>query len=158
MSTSYKAKIGEQEIELSTESLEQLNVIPTLEGQYHILHKSKSYHAQIEAQGDKQFEILLNGNKYQVALSDEYDQLIDKMGLTIANSDKVTDIKAPMPGLVLSVEVIAGQEVTKGEALLILEAMKRENVIKSPGEGKVKSIAVEKGRAVEKGALLIEFE
>lgn len=158
MSTSYKAKIGEQEIELSAESLEQLNVIPTSEGQYHILHESKSYHAQIEAQGGKQFEVLLNGNKYQVALSDEYDQLIDKMGLTITNSDKVTDIKAPMPGLVLSVEVEEGQEVTKGEALLILEAMKMENVIKSPGEGKVKSITVEKGKAVEKGALLIEFE
>lgn len=158
MSTSYKAKVGEQEIELRVEDLEQLNVVSTSEGHHHILHESKSYHAQIEAQGNKQFEILLNGNKYQVALSDEHDQLIDKMGLTIVSSDKVTDIKAPMPGLVLSVEVAEGQAVTKGEALLILEAMKMENVIKSPGEGVVKSINVDKGKAVEKGAVLIEFE
>jgi len=158
MSASYKAKIGEEKIELNTATLEQLNVVPTSEGQYHILYESKSYHAQIENQGDKEFEVILNGNKYQIAFSDEYDQLIDKMGLTIANSDKVTDIKAPMPGLVLSVEVEKGQEVTKGEALLILEAMKMENVIKSPGEGVVKSINVDKGKAVEKGAVLIEFE
>ncbi|MEL6719352.1 MAG: biotin/lipoyl-containing protein [Bacteroidota bacterium] len=158
MSKTYKAKIGEQEIELTPEALSQLNIIPTEENQYHILHESKSYHAKIETQGDKQFEISLNDNKYQVALSDEYDQLISKMGLTITNSSKVTDIKAPMPGLVLSVEVEVGQEVNKGEALLILEAMKMENVIKSPGEGKVKSITVEKGKAVEKGAILIEFE
>jgi len=158
MPTSYKARIGEQEIELTTEALEQLNVIPTSEGKLHILHNSKSYHAQIEAQGDKQFEVILNGNKYQIALSDKYDQLIDKMGLTVSNSEKVTDIKAPMPGLVLSIEVKEGQEVIKGEALLILEAMKMENVIKSPGEGIVKAITVSKGKAVEKGAILIEFE
>ncbi|MEN0046360.1 MAG: biotin/lipoyl-containing protein [Bacteroidota bacterium] len=158
MPTLYKAKIGEEEIELTTADLAQLNVIPTSEKAYHVLHESKSYHAQIEPQDAKQFEVILNGNKYQVALSDEYDQLIDKMGLTIANSDKVTDIKAPMPGLVLSVEVEEGQAVNKGEALLILEAMKMENVIKSPGEGVVKSITVEKGKAVEKGTVLIEFE
>ncbi|MEM8524407.1 MAG: biotin/lipoyl-containing protein [Bacteroidota bacterium] len=158
MSKSYKAKIGKQEIELSTEQLAKLNAISTQDGQFHVLHESKSYHAIIETQGNKQFEVILNGNKYQIQLFDEYDQLIDKMGLTVAGADKVTDIKAPMPGLVLSVEVADGQAVNKGEALLILEAMKMENVIKSPGGGIVKSIAVKQGTAVEKGAVLIEFE
>ena len=51
-----------------------------------------------------------------------------------------------------------GQEVEKGDALLILEAMKMENVIKSVGEGIVKAIHIDQGKAVEKGQLLIEME
>ena len=74
------------------------------------------------------------------------------------NTQKVTDVKAPMPGLVLGVSVEIGQEVQKGDGLLILEAMKMENVIKSVGEGIVKAIHIEQGKAVEKGQLLIEME
>ena len=58
----------------------------------------------------------------------------------------------------LGIEVEAGQRVEKGQGLLILEAMKMENVIKSVGEGIVKSVCVEQGMAVEKGQLLIEME
>jgi biotin carboxyl carrier protein len=63
-----------------------------------------------------------------------------------------------MPGLVLNVLVQAGQEVAKGDALLILEAMKMENVIKASGDGKVKSVKVKQGEAVDKGLLLVEME
>jgi biotin carboxyl carrier protein len=63
-----------------------------------------------------------------------------------------------MPGLVLNILVEAGQEVSKGDALLILEAMKMENVIKASGDGKVRSVKVKKGDAVDKGLLLVEME
>ena len=63
-----------------------------------------------------------------------------------------------MPGLVLSVEARIGQEVKKGDAVLILEAMKMENVIKSPGEGVIKKILVKQGQAVEKGLVLVELD
>ena len=62
-----------------------------------------------------------------------------------------------MPGLVLELNVEAGQTIAKGDPLLILEAMKMENVIKSAGEGVVEEILVKKGAAVEKGALLIKL-
>jgi pyruvate carboxylase subunit B len=65
-------------------------------------------------------------------------------------------VRAPMPGLVLRVEVEAGQEVAAGGGLVVLEAMKMENEIRSPGPGKVKAILVEPGQAVEKGAPLVE--
>ena len=71
---------------------------------------------------------------------------------------KVSDLKAPMPGLVLSIDVEVGKEVKKGDALLILEAMKMENVIKSPTDGVIKSIAVKTSQAVEKNQLLLNFE
>jgi len=68
------------------------------------------------------------------------------------------NIKAPMPGLVLDVLVESGQTITKGDQLLILEAMKMENVLKAAGDGVVKSIEIKKGNTVEKGQILVEME
>ncbi len=62
-----------------------------------------------------------------------------------------------MPGLLLDIKVQEGQEVQKGEILLILEAMKMENVIKAPTDARIKHIKVQKGQTVEKNQLLIEF-
>ena len=63
-----------------------------------------------------------------------------------------------MPGKVLSVEVVPGQSVSKGDALLILEAMKMENVIKAPQDAVVKEVNCKQGEAVEKGVVLVGFE
>lgn len=65
-------------------------------------------------------------------------------------------VRAPMPGLVLRVEVQAGQEVSAGSGLVVLEAMKMENEIRSSGPGWVTAVLVEPGQAVEKGAPLVE--
>lgn len=62
-----------------------------------------------------------------------------------------------MPGMVLNILVTEGQEVKKGDALIILEAMKMENILKSPTDGTIKKIAITKGFAVEKNQLLIQF-
>ena len=72
-------------------------------------------------------------------------------------SKKVNEVKAPMPGMVLNILVQEGAEVKKGDALLVLEAMKMENIIKSPCDGTVKRVAATKGTAVEKNQLLIQF-
>jgi biotin carboxyl carrier protein len=63
-----------------------------------------------------------------------------------------------MPGKVLSVKVKPGQSVKPGDALLVLEAMKMENVIKSAVEGVVEDVPAKPGMAVEKGELLVAFE
>lgn len=81
-----------------------------------------------------------------------------RLGLQAGGGQKINSVKAPMPGLVLEVSVAPGQAVQKGDTLLILEAMKMENVIKAAGEGVVKAIPATKGLAVDKGQVLIEFE
>ena len=73
-------------------------------------------------------------------------------------SNVVKEIKAPMPGSILNILVEAGQEVKAGDQLLILEAMKMENVIKSPGDGVVAKIHVDEKQSVEKNQVLISFE
>ena len=86
------------------------------------------------------------------------DELLKSMGLEGALTPKINDLKAPMPGLVLDVMVASGTEVKKDEPLMILEAMKMENILKSPGDAVVKSIEIEKGNAVDKNQVLIHFE
>ncbi len=136
-----------------------LDLIDFDSGQFHILHDEKSFTAKLISTDfeNKIFHIRINGNPYHIRVFDQFDQLVDRLGLSAVVSNKVKDIKAPMPGLVLDVNVSAGQEVNKGDKLVILEAMKMENVIKSEGEGVVKEVHVEKGATVDKGQMLIEM-
>ena len=80
------------------------------------------------------------------------------MGLTLAAAQVINDSKAPMPGLILDVQVKEGDEVKEGDYLLVLEAMKMENTLTAPRDGVVKSITVSKGQTVDKNRLLIEME
>jgi biotin carboxyl carrier protein len=137
-----------------------LDIQPDADGRFHVLKGGKSYKAEL-VRADfytKTFTLKVNGISYEVTLEDEYDQLVKRLGLSIAEAAQVRNILAPMPGLVLEVSVKAGQEVEAGSPLIILEAMKMENIIKSPGEGVVKAVNVKQGEAVEKGYLLIEME
>lgn len=66
--------------------------------------------------------------------------------------------KAPMPGLVMQVKVEPGQQVKAGEPLVVIEAMKMENILKAKGKATVKAVHVTQGQSVEKGDKLVEFE
>ena len=138
----------------------ELDALQTEPGFIHLLIEGQSYRVRLNSSDSetKSYSLTVNGNQYSVALSDEMDQLLSRLGLSDLAGKKVNDIKAPMPGLVLKIEVEPGQDVTKGDSLLVLEAMKMENVIKSPGEGKIKSIRVAAGDKVEKNTVLVEFE
>ena len=100
----------------------------------------------------------INGVRKEVRVMDERAQLLERMGMSVRAVVASGDIKAPMPGKVLQVLVSAGDKVEEGQALLVLEAMKMENVIKSTSEGTVSDIPVSPGQAVEKGGLLVAFE
>lgn len=105
----------------------------------------------------KSATILIDGIRYTVELTDKYDDLLKALGMEVGASAKMKTLKAPMPGLVLDILVEAGQIVTADEPIVILEAMKMENVIKSPGEGTVQKVSVKKSQTVEKNEILVEF-
>lgn len=129
-------------------------------GNYSILMDGRSYTAQVlkidrEA---KMVTLEIDHQLYEVAVEEPIDQLLAAMGIKDALTHKVNDIKAPMPGLVLKVLVEPGQTIRKGDPVLVLEAMKMENVFKSAADAIVKAIKVAPGTAVEKGEVLIVLE
>lgn len=128
-------------------------------GYFHILHNQKSYRAEIvkSDSASKTFTFKINNHLHTVEAKDKFDQLLEKLGMNSAHSGKVNNIKAPMPGLIINMKVQAGDTVKAGDPLLILEAMKMENMLKSPGDGVVKAVKVKKGDTVEKNQVLIEF-
>ncbi|HEY9083154.1 MAG TPA: acetyl-CoA carboxylase biotin carboxyl carrier protein subunit [Vicingaceae bacterium] len=127
---------------------------------FHVIKDNKSYNLELLKLNpeEKTVFVKINGLKYKFQLKDKFDDLLHSLGMDNLLVTKVSDLKAPMPGLVLSIDVEIGKEVKKGDALLILEAMKMENVIKSPTDGVIKSIAVKTSQAVEKNQLLLNFE
>lgn len=137
-----------------------LDALRMEEGAMHLIIEGKSYRVRIldSDKETKSYTLSVNGHSYEVALSDEMDQLLNRLGFSAAASKKVNEVKAPMPGLVLKLIARVGDTVNKGDSLLLLEAMKMENIIKSPGEGIVKAIRVNPGDKVEKNTVLIEFE
>lgn len=158
--TNFQITINEQVFSLTKESIDSLDIRSTNEGEFHILQDGISYTASILATNfdSKELTLAVNGNKYQLKIEDAYDLLVKKMGLSAGGQQKIKNVKAPMPGLILDILIEPGQTISKGDQLLILEAMKMENVLKAEGEGVVKAIEAKKGAAVEKGQLLIEME
>ncbi|SMC73803.1 acetyl-CoA carboxylase biotin carboxyl carrier protein subunit [Pedobacter africanus] len=124
-----------------------------------VIYQNRSYNIELvsEDKSEKTSLIKVNGNLYHVAIQDQYDLLLQQLGFDNSKTSKMKEIKAPMPGLVLNVVVEEGQEVNKGDNLLVLEAMKMENIIKSPAGGTVKKVLVSKGDKVEKNEILIQF-
>ena len=135
------------------------DVIEVKDGSFHVIKNNRSYTVEvIKADAtEKTFFISVNGNKYQIRVKDKFDELLKSLGMDNLNARKVNEIKAPMPGLVLDIRIAEGDVVKKGDPILVLEAMKMENILKSPTDGTVKKINVKKGIAVEKNQVLINF-
>lgn len=126
---------------------------------FHIINDLKSYNTEVISFDpiQKTAEIRVNNNIYSLTAKDQFDILLDKLGLSNLTGAKVSDVKAPMPGLVLKVLVTEGSEVKKGDNLFILEAMKMENIIKAPADVTVKTVKIKPGDKVEKGQILLLF-
>lgn len=160
MKDPFKVTVNEQfHFDATPEQAAALDVQTNGAHAYHLLQNGKAFHIELVESdfANRSFCLRVNGHRFNVHISDYYEQLVQKMGLNAAAHQKQNTVKAPMPGLVLDIMVQPGQAVEKGDTLLILEAMKMENVIKATGEGVVKAVHVEKGAAVEKGHLLIEL-
>jgi biotin carboxyl carrier protein len=161
MNKTFKAKVnGVFEYEITNQDLSDLDALEVSDSEYHILQNNKPYHAEIIASdfNGKSYSVKINNTTYSIRIANALDRLINSMGFAVSTSKIVNNIKAPMPGLILEINIKVGQAVKENDALLILEAMKMENIITSPRDGIIKSITAKEGDAVEKNYLLIEFE
>tara|TARA_R110002126_G_scaffold41371_9_gene120392 strand:- start:298 stop:786 length:489 start_codon:yes stop_codon:yes gene_type:complete len=156
----FKANVNNTfDFEIEYDEISNFDVVKTSDSHYHILQDNKSFKVEINEANfnTKSYQVKVNNNLYNTHIFNDLDILIKEMGFAIGSTKHVNSIKAPMPGLILEINVKVGQEVKEDEPLLILEAMKMENIITSPRDGIIKSISVNKTDAVEKNQLLIEF-
>lgn len=161
MEKKYKVKVDDShDFQFSKEDVSSLDVQKISGYKYHILNGQYSFNAEV-LESDfnrKSYSVKINSKVYEVSISNELDLLIEEMGLSLGAASVVNDIKAPMPGLILVVNVKEGDTLKEGDYLLVLEAMKMENTLTAPRDGVVKSVSVTKGDTVEKNQLLIEME
>lgn len=101
--------------------------------------------------------ILVNGEIYSTEIFDEQIQKLIKASPEKLHKKELT-IKAPMPGLIIDIEVKEGDSVKAGQGLLIVEAMKMQNEMKTSRDGIVKKVFVQKGQTVNRGDTLIIIE
>lgn len=161
MDQNFKVLVNdEHEFEIRQEQVGELDLQEISQNSFHLLHNSGSFRAEIQKGNflQKKYSVKINSNIYEVSISNALDILIKDMGMSLAAAQLFNDIKAPMPGLILDVNVEPGEEVKAGDYLLVLEAMKMENTLTAPADGKVKAVHVQKGNTVEKNQLLIEME
>ncbi|WP_423996915.1 biotin/lipoyl-containing protein [Maribacter sp. IgM3_T14_3] len=158
--SNYLITVNEEELHVNSSDVDALDSINVDAKNLHVLDNNSAFQVEIVHSDflNKTMSLSINGNMYDIKLEDEYDQQVKKMGLLAVTTQKLNEVKAPMPGLIVIVMVEVGQEIVVGTPLLVLSAMKMENIILAQGEGIIKSIEIKKDDAVEKGQVIIEME
>ena len=161
MEKKYKVRVNETwEFTCTQPEIDSLDSREISPSHYHIISQHKSFKGEIQEADflNKAYTVKVKNNTYQVDISDQLDLLIEDMGLSLGQAQVVNDIKAPMPGLILDVNIAEGDEVKEGDYLLVLEAMKMETTIASNYNGRIKSIYLGEGEMVEQDDLIVELE
>ena len=121
---------------------------------YSLIVDGKSHESYV-APGDHDWQVLLRGRLYPVTVEDEREKrLRSAAGGGVAETGEFF-LRAPMPGLVVTIPVEEGQKIKKGQVLLILESMKMQNELKSPRDGVIGRVRVKAGETVEQKQTLL---
>lgn len=123
---------------------------------YSLILDGKSYESYVYP-GDEDWQVLLRGRQFQVKVEDEREKRLKAAAGGGAAEGGEFHLKAPMPGLVVAIPVSEGQEVKKGQVLVILESMKMQNELKSPRDGTVSHIKAKAGESVEQKQVLLNL-
>jgi biotin carboxyl carrier protein len=123
---------------------------------FKVIFNNRCYLANVTLEND-QLRIKINQNTYLLEIKDENELMLEKLGLESRVTKRTDEIKAPMPGMIVDVLVSKGDVVKSGQPLLVLKAMKMENIIKSPHDGVVHEIFIKKDQIIEKDAVMLQF-
>ncbi len=123
---------------------------------YSLLINGRSYEAYVAASEEaEEWQVLLHGELSSVVVEDEREKRLRQAAGGVAAAAGEYHLKAPMPGLIVAVQVSEGQVVVKGDILIILESMKMQNELKCPRDGTITRIKVKPGEGVEQSQQLI---
>lgn len=146
----HHVRIGDRLIPVNFESVSGQPV-------FSLILDGKSFESYVYPGDDNSWQVLLRGRQYQVKVEDEREKrLRAAAGGGVAEGGEF-HLKAPMPGLVVAIPVSEGQEIKKGQVLLILESMKMQNELKAPRDGVISHIKVKPGESVEQKQLLLNL-
>lgn len=156
----YSVKANDFTFSLDNADIEAIDLVQKTKTSFNLIkdHRSVNVHLLETDSSGKKMTIEVDGESFSVEIKNELDLILDKMGFGSASAKQIKEVKAPMPGLVLEINVTDGQEVSEGHKILILEAMKMENIILIHTNAKIKSILVSAGQAVVKGQVLVELD
>ena len=155
----YQLTVNERsEFKLSEKDIVDLDFVKTASNSYHLIYNDNTYLVEVDqAQLSKGLiTINVNGNTHKVKIETPLQRKIKALGINELNIGDGEIIKAPMPGKVLSILVKEGETVETGQDLLILEAMKMENIIKCSQDGIVEKIHINNTDTVDKNQTLLE--
>ncbi len=123
----------------------------------------------VVSNGNRNFEIwvvdeqpgyrILNvdGIEIKIEKRERLADLFEKIGYQEDSKNKISEIKAPMPGTIIDILVEEGQSIEENDPILILEAMKMENIIRATSAANVTEIVISQGAVVQKNDTLIKF-
>jgi biotin carboxyl carrier protein len=126
-------------------------------GTFSLILDNASHEALVEERGGE-IGVLLRGQFYPVSVQDERARRLAESARGFGAPSGEVIVKSPMPGLIVTVKVASGQDVKKGDTLVILESMKMENELKAPRDGKIGAVRVEARQPVEQGQTLVTIE
>ena len=154
------AKTNNNSIIIDNTLLSSYTVIKQTKTEITLLKNGVKYHCKFlhEDSKSKCLHIKVNGKPIKITLKKDIEILLEKIGIGNAVTQSINELKAPMPGVVLEIKAQKGDLIKKDEPLIILEAMKMENVLTSPLDGVITSIEVTEKETVEKNTLLIKFK
>ena len=156
----FKVKANDYEFSFTTSEIDGMDIVSNHPNEYNLLHNNESSNVKVvsaDASG-KKLKMEVNGESFDIEIKDELDQMLEVMGFGLGSTKHIKEIKAPMPGLVIDISVLEGQEVKEGDRILILEAMKMENSIMIQTDAIIKGIRVKAGQAVDKGQVLVDLD
>ena len=165
----YQAEVGDRSLELEVRlegdraevtiagRTPHLDLVPLSATTFSLLIDGQSHYLSIQPDR-KDLLVNLRQRTYRVRLRSKLDLTIERLGMQGGGRDSDGQVVAPIPGVITSVAVAEGDEVDKGDQLLVLEAMKMENELLAPFQGTVSTLYVAPGEAVIKGARLVDLK
>ena len=156
----FKAIIDEQIFSFEKKEALELDVIQIDDRKYHLVYHGQSYSIEIVELdlSSQSVYLIVDRHPIEIYIQDERMELIKELGFDLEAKKKVDEILAPMPGLVVDVMVKVGDQVKEGDPILILEAMKMENIINAPADALIEEIFISKEDKVEKSEKLVQLK
>ncbi len=164
----YITTIGDKEYSIEILGPRQINVdgqvyevdFQSISGQpvFSLLVDGGSYQAAVFPGDDDTLQVLMRGALFVATVEDEREKRLKSAGGGGAQTSGEFVLRAPMPGLIVKIPVSEGQEVKKGDTLVVLESMKMQNELKTPRDGKAARIQVKIGDSVEQRQIILSVE